>query len=109
MAARNNKGMWLTSFQQGLAADRPTAYPGEGNLALYFATDTGALSVAGYVANEGAATWTTIPLAAAVLPSNADVSYNATHHTLVLANLPTAATGLTAGMLWNNAGVVTVV
>jgi len=44
-----------------------------------------------------------------VLPSNADVSYNATHHTLVLANLPTANTGLTAGMLWNNAGVVTIV
>lgn len=96
--SRNNQGLWLSSFQQGLAANRPVAYPGDGNVAFYFATDTGILSVAPFVAGGGNAVWT-----------DSLFSYNSTKHTLVLPNIPTASTGLTAGMVWSNAGVLTIV
>lgn len=38
--APNNLGLWYSSFQADTAANLPTEYPGTGNFALYFATDT---------------------------------------------------------------------
>ena len=100
----NNKGTWLSSFQQGAVADRPTEYPGSGNFALYFATDTGVLYAASFVANEGAATWVAVGSAASVA---AGVTYDEELETFVLPNIPTADPGV-AGALYSNSGVVTV-
>lgn len=54
---RNNKGLWLSSFQQGLAANLPPDFQGDGNIAFYFATDTGALYVAGAPAVGSPLVW----------------------------------------------------
>lgn len=40
-----NRGLWFTSFQAGLLAALPVLFPGDGNFALYYATDTGTLYI----------------------------------------------------------------
>lgn len=96
----NSRGLWLSSFQQGLDAAKPTVYPGDGNIAIWFATDTGIIYVSASPATPGGnATWV------AALPANADVVYNATAHTLVLANMPTADPHVVGG-LWSSSGTV---
>lgn len=44
---RNNTGLGLSSFQQGVVANLPTTFPGDYNVAFYYATDTGTLYIAG--------------------------------------------------------------
>lgn len=99
MVDTNKKGLWLTSFQMGPAAERPTTYPGAGNLAVFFATDTGVLSVAPFVANEGAATWVEFVNAGDVPVIQGG--------TIILADIPTSDPSV-AGALWSDSGVVTV-
>lgn len=41
----NNLGLVNSNFQDGLLADIPTKFPGQGNVAFYFATDTVTLYV----------------------------------------------------------------
>lgn len=118
MSGTNNLGLWFSSFQADVAAQRPTTYPGDGNFALFYATDTGVLSLAARPAvGTTAATWTTIAVGSASLipllvedPSGTyGASWDATKHTLVLKGIPTASTGLTTGMVWSNSGVLTIV
>lgn len=55
-------GLWFSSFIADVEANRPTGYPGDGNIALFYATDTGALYIAVRPATTslgvyGAVTW----------------------------------------------------
>lgn len=52
-----SRGMWLSSFQSGLLAARPTIYPGDADHAFYFATDENALFVATKPASGTTPVW----------------------------------------------------
>lgn len=52
-----SRGMWLSSFQAGDAADKPTEYPGDADMAIYFAEDEGTVYVAKKPASGATATW----------------------------------------------------
>jgi hypothetical protein len=67
----NKKGLWLSSFQQGAVSELPPDFQGEGNIALFFATDTGALYVAKEPDSGVAAEWAIVGGAAPVLIANA--------------------------------------
>jgi len=102
--------MWLSSFRAGLDANKPASYDFASEIAFYFATDTGLLYTAKAPATSpfggsGSATWTAVFNAANVIPANADVAYNATNHTLVLANIPVADPHV-VGALYSTAGTV---
>lgn len=99
-------GLWLSLTTVGLYADRPVSYQSDANMIFYFGTDTETL----YYARKDDFTdendWHSVAEAGGI-PSNADVAYDATNHTLVLANIPTADPGV-AGALYSDSGVVTV-
>lgn len=113
----NNLGLWFSSFQADVAAEKPVDYPGDGNFALFYATDTLALYLAARPTSGTAATWVQIGAGSASLipllvedPAGTHgASWDSTKHTLVLKGIPTASTGLTTGMVWSNSGVLTVV
>lgn len=94
-------GAWLTSFQAGKDAEKPTLYEGASDISFYFGSDTGVLYVArapaGYL---GAAVW--VP----AFNVGTDVIYSPSLHTLVIANMPTEDPEI-VGALWSNDGVVT--
>lgn len=76
----NNKGLWLSSFQQGTAANLPPDYQGDGNIALYWAYDTQTLYVAGNPGLGGTPSW--VPLGG----GNAHISTDAATLTLAAAD-----------------------
>lgn len=100
-----SRGLIFTTIQSDVFANRPTSYTADTDFALFYATDTTALYIGPRPAS-GDIQWALIALGAA-LPANADLAYNATHHTLVMANIPTADPHV-AGALYSVAGVVTV-
>jgi hypothetical protein len=85
----NNLGLWLSSFQAGLEAEKPTLYQGEGNIALWFSTDTGILQVATKPAADAAQTanWNSITGGGNPLQLPVMTVSGGTH------NLPAAAVG----------------
>jgi len=97
-------GLWLSSFLGGKDADKPTPYPGDANIAFYFATDTAKLYVSAKPATGTDADWQEFPQA--VLNTDI-VSYDTDNKTLVMTDLPTTDPGV-AGALYSNSGVVTV-
>lgn len=68
----NNMGLWLTNFQQGVIADIPTTFDGEGNIAFYWATDTFTLYVAGNPGVGGTVSWK--PVGGAGAPATVEIT-----------------------------------
>lgn len=70
-----NFGLTLSSFIADVAANRPTDYPGNENVALYYATDTGALYIAvrptAVFGVYGACSWSAVGGGAVIVPDAA--------------------------------------
>jgi hypothetical protein len=95
------QGLWLSSFLGGVDADKPSPFPGDGNIAFFYASDTKILYVAVRPAAGADVDWQ------AFMPGldTTVVSYDADNKTLVFTDMPTSDPGV-AGALYSDDGTV---